>query len=123
MGRVTPDSHVGYDWMANRHLPSPDFRRLDWQHYGLRANKRKGRTIISGYGEPRRERSKGHSRFSPKSYERARCLIERQPLAGWRSDLVAPSDSIRWKEVAGFGDDTTGTEPPQHPFATRPVTR
>ena len=37
MGRVTPNSHVGYDWMANRHLPSPDFHRLDWQPYGLRA--------------------------------------------------------------------------------------
>ena len=28
-GRVTPSSHVGYDWMVNRHLPSPDFHRLD----------------------------------------------------------------------------------------------
>jgi hypothetical protein len=36
MGQVTLDSHVGYDWMANRHLPSPDFHRLDWQPYGLR---------------------------------------------------------------------------------------
>jgi len=41
VGRVTPDSHVGYDWMADRHLPSPDFHRLDWQPYGLRAKKRK----------------------------------------------------------------------------------
>ena len=38
MGRVTPNSHVGYDWMANRHLPSPDFHRLDWQPYGLQTN-------------------------------------------------------------------------------------
>ena len=37
VGRVTPQSHVGYDWMAHRHLPSPDFHRLDWQPYGLRA--------------------------------------------------------------------------------------
>ena len=38
MGRVTPDTHVGYDWMVNRHLPSPDFHRLDWQPYGLRTD-------------------------------------------------------------------------------------
>jgi hypothetical protein len=37
MGRVTPKSHVDYDWMVYRHLPSPDFHRLDWQPYGLRA--------------------------------------------------------------------------------------
>ena len=30
MGRVAPTTHVGYDWMAHRHLPSPDFHRLDW---------------------------------------------------------------------------------------------
>jgi len=35
-GRVAP-SRVGYDWMVHRHLPSPDFHRLDWQPYGLRA--------------------------------------------------------------------------------------
>ena len=35
-GRVA-SSRVGYDWMAHRHLPSPDFHRLDWQPYGLRA--------------------------------------------------------------------------------------
>jgi hypothetical protein len=29
VGRVTPAAHVGYDWMAHRHLPSPDFHRLD----------------------------------------------------------------------------------------------
>jgi len=33
-GRVAP-SRVGYDWMAHRHLPSPDLHRLDWQPYGL----------------------------------------------------------------------------------------
>jgi len=33
-GRVAP-SRVGYDWMVHRHLPSPDFHRLDWQPYGL----------------------------------------------------------------------------------------
>ncbi len=27
--RVAPKPHVGYDWMANRHLPSPDLHRLD----------------------------------------------------------------------------------------------
>ena len=37
-GRVTPFARVGYDWMVNRHLPSPDFHRLDWQPYGLRPN-------------------------------------------------------------------------------------
>jgi len=29
MGRVTPKAHVNYNWMAHRHLPSPDFHRLD----------------------------------------------------------------------------------------------
>jgi hypothetical protein len=38
MGRVTPDSHVGYNWMANHHLPSPDFHWLDCRPYGLRTN-------------------------------------------------------------------------------------
>jgi hypothetical protein len=42
VGRVTPKSHVGYDWMANRHLPSPVFHRLDWQHYGLRTRNTQG---------------------------------------------------------------------------------
>ena len=37
MGRVAPTTHVGYDWMAHRHLPSPDLHRLDWQPRGLRA--------------------------------------------------------------------------------------
>ena len=41
MGWVTPSSHVGYDWMASRHLPSQDFHRLDWQPYGLRAKRHK----------------------------------------------------------------------------------
>jgi hypothetical protein len=27
--------------MVHRHLPSPDFHRLDWQHYGLRAERTK----------------------------------------------------------------------------------
>jgi hypothetical protein len=35
--RVAPESHAGYHWMVHRHLPSPDFHRLDWQPYGLRA--------------------------------------------------------------------------------------
>jgi hypothetical protein len=38
LDRVAPRSQVGYDWMVHRHLPSPDFHRLDWQHYGLRPN-------------------------------------------------------------------------------------
>ncbi len=38
VGWVTPSSHVGYNWMVNRHLPSPDFHRLDWQPYGLRTD-------------------------------------------------------------------------------------
>ena len=37
VNRVTPKVHVGYDWMVHCHLPSPDFHRLDWQPYGLRA--------------------------------------------------------------------------------------
>jgi hypothetical protein len=36
--RVTPQSHVGYHWMAHRHLPSPDFHRLDCRPYGLRTD-------------------------------------------------------------------------------------
>ena len=40
-GRVAP-SRVGYDWMVHRHLPSPDFHRLDWQPYGLRAKDAEG---------------------------------------------------------------------------------
>ena len=38
VGRVTPKTHVGYDWMVHCHLPSPDFHRLDWQPYGLRTD-------------------------------------------------------------------------------------
>ena len=38
-GRVTP-SRVGYHCMVHRHLPSPDFHRLHWQPYGLRAKLR-----------------------------------------------------------------------------------
>ena len=38
VGRVAPNSHVGYDWMVHRHLPSPDFHRLDWQPYGLQTD-------------------------------------------------------------------------------------
>ena len=29
-GRVTPGACVGYHWMDYRHLPSPDFSRLDY---------------------------------------------------------------------------------------------
>jgi hypothetical protein len=35
---ITPKAQVGYYWMVHRHLPSPDFHRLDWQPYGLRPN-------------------------------------------------------------------------------------
>jgi hypothetical protein len=38
LDRVAPSVQVGYDWMVHRHLPSPDFHRLDWQPYGLRPN-------------------------------------------------------------------------------------
>jgi hypothetical protein len=38
LSRVTPKAQVGYHWMVHRHLPSPDFHRLDWQPYGLRPN-------------------------------------------------------------------------------------
>ena len=38
VGRVAPKSHVGYHWMANRHLPSPDFHRLDCRPYGLQTD-------------------------------------------------------------------------------------
>jgi len=41
VGRVTPIPHVGYHWMVHCHLPSPVFHRLDWQPYGLRADKRR----------------------------------------------------------------------------------
>ena len=36
MGPVARIPHVGYHWMAHRHLPSPDLHRLDCQYYGLR---------------------------------------------------------------------------------------
>jgi hypothetical protein len=38
-GRVAPGSRVGYNWMANHHLPSPDFHWLDCRPYGLRTNR------------------------------------------------------------------------------------
>jgi hypothetical protein len=41
LGRVTPDTQVGYDWMAHRHLPSPDLHRRDGQPYGLRPKETK----------------------------------------------------------------------------------
>ena len=41
VNRVTPKVHVGYHWMVHCHLPSPDFHRLDWQPYGLRAENAK----------------------------------------------------------------------------------
>lgn len=44
MSRVTPKAHVGYDWMAHRHLPSPDFHRLERQPYGLRT--KRNRSIL-----------------------------------------------------------------------------
>jgi hypothetical protein len=36
--RVAPVYRVGYNWMANHHLPSPDFHWLDCRPYGLRTN-------------------------------------------------------------------------------------
>jgi len=45
VNRVTPDVHVGYDWMAHCHLPSPDFHRQDWQPYGLRAEDAKEKSM------------------------------------------------------------------------------
>ena len=38
VARVSPDGHVGYNWMANRHLPSPEFHWLDCQPYGLQTD-------------------------------------------------------------------------------------
>jgi hypothetical protein len=35
LGRVTPDTQVGYHGMAHRHLPSPDLHRRDGQPGGL----------------------------------------------------------------------------------------
>ena len=55
MGRVTPLAHVGYDWMVHCHLPSPDFHRLDWQPYGLRAK----------HAKPPREIVKRRNKRSP----------------------------------------------------------
>jgi len=43
VGPVIPTPHVGYHWMAHRHLPSPDFHRLDWQPYGLQAKAQRRR--------------------------------------------------------------------------------
>jgi hypothetical protein len=48
VNRVTPKVHVGYDWMAHCHLPSPDFHRLDWQPYGLRTDGRRSTQIFLG---------------------------------------------------------------------------
>jgi short chain dehydrogenase len=36
--------------MAYRHLPSPDFHRLDCQHYGLREDEHDDDSLISGSG-------------------------------------------------------------------------
>ena len=44
--RVAPETHVGYDWMVHRHLPSPDFHRLDCQHYGLRTDEPRSTRIL-----------------------------------------------------------------------------
>jgi hypothetical protein len=38
VARVSPDGHVGYNWMANRHLPSPESHWLDCRPYGLQAD-------------------------------------------------------------------------------------
>jgi hypothetical protein len=43
VARVSPDGHVGYNWMANRHLPSPEFHWLDCRPYGLQ-------TDLHGFG-------------------------------------------------------------------------
>ena len=43
VGPVALTPHVGYDWMAHRHLPSPDFHRLDCQYYGLQTDFTDGR--------------------------------------------------------------------------------
>jgi len=38
MDRIAPVLHVGYYWMANHHLPSPDFHWLDCRPYGLQTD-------------------------------------------------------------------------------------
>jgi hypothetical protein len=45
MGRVAPVSHVGYNWMAHHHLPSPDFHWLDCRPYGLRTDDTDNETL------------------------------------------------------------------------------
>ncbi len=53
VGRVTPKSHVGYHCMANRHLPSPDSHRLDWQPYGLQTDEHRWGSGAMGSRWPR----------------------------------------------------------------------
>ena len=48
VSRVTPKSHVGYYWMAHRHLPSPDSHRLDCQPYGLQTNSHEKTSCLNG---------------------------------------------------------------------------
>src|SRR2546428_3828866 len=60
---VTPDTHVGYDWMVHRHLPSPDFHRLDWQPYGLRAKNAETREGKTGE-QPRNTRKRNGKGFA-----------------------------------------------------------
>jgi hypothetical protein len=52
--RVTPNSPVGYYYMVHRHLPLPDFHRLDWQPYGLQA--KSSRTTRLGRRRRRRKK-------------------------------------------------------------------
>ncbi len=62
MGRVTPEAHVDYDWMAIRHLPWPDFHRLDWQPYGLRAKYAKHTNAMSSTADGTEDADVGHKR-------------------------------------------------------------
>lgn len=74
-GRVAP-SRVGYDWMAHRHLPSPDLHRLDWQPYGLQTKGTNGGRL----GPPRSgEETKGGGGDGAK---RAECGVDPPVLPG-----------------------------------------
>ncbi len=67
-------------WMVHRHLPSPDFHRLDWQPYGLRAKERKERREISLICAMLAFFSGYHLYFIPRTHQYIRDLQEKGRL-------------------------------------------
>jgi hypothetical protein len=107
LGRVTPDTQVGYHWMAHRHLPSPDLHRLDRQPYGLRPKETKK-------GERKEERgrtgSQGALRF---------CIFFRflrlYLLGFFRSFLSEEQDLAPLQYRNSSGSIRTGSRSSLHP--------